>query len=230
MNDPALPQLTLAGENIGVERGGIGLVEGLSFTLERGQALVVTGSNGAGKSSLLRAIAGLLPLSGGEIRLDEDGEASDMASACHFLGHQHGMKPALTVQENLEFWQGFSASSEIVAIAPNMRDMPIADALAQFQLGHVIDMPFAYLSAGQKRRASAARLLVNARPVWILDEPTSALDNAAAKDFEGLMESHLSGGGLLIAATHRPLDFAGAHQLDLDRHRAGVSETAGGTS
>src|SRR5690606_30582420 len=139
-------------------------------SLGEGGGLVVTGPNGSGKSTLLRIVAGLLPPAAGLIRL-EDAPAGfeGVAAACHYLGHANAMKTALTVDENLRFWRGFSGEPHLeVEEAREMVGLP--------ETGH---LPYGYLSTGQRRRVSIARLLVSYRPVWLLDEPTAGLDKAS---------------------------------------------------
>jgi heme exporter protein A len=210
-----------------VERGGRKILANLSFVLSAGEALLVTGPNGAGKSTLLRALAGLLPLAAGEIAVSAAGLSSgdqkrnlardlERATLCHYVGHADALKASLTVAENLAFW---SAMLTNVARDPEIAHggaaaMPQDEALAQLGLGHVADLPAAYLSAGQKRRAALARLLCVPRPVWLLDEPLTALDSAAQTRLTAVIAAHLVAGGMLIAATHAPLAIA-AHQLEL---------------
>ncbi len=188
--------MRLIADNLAGERGGEPVFSGISFALAAGEALVVTGPNGAGKSTLLRVMAGLLPAASGGIRLDGGGERfPDLPAAIHFLGPANAMKTALTVNENLAFWQAFNGEAR----------MDIAEALDRVGLGTIGDLPFGYLSTGQRRRASIAKLLVSHRPVWLLDEPTSGLDTASEQGFARLMREHLDGGGIIIAATHLAL-------------------------
>ena len=185
-------------ENMAIERGGQEIVSDISFELNSGDALIVKGENGSGKSTTLRGISGLLPLAGGRVELfDETGKQfeGEMREYCHYLGHQNAMKPALSVRENLEFWQEFCGDPELT----------VEEALDEVDLLHTIDLPFHYLSAGQKRRVSIARLMVSDRPVWILDEPTSGLDSQSVKVFTGICHAFCDDGGILIAATHLPL-------------------------
>jgi heme exporter protein A len=198
--------LRLAASDLAIARGGITLAAGISFALASGEGLIVTGANGAGKSTLLRVIAGLLGAAGGTVTLEGGGDSwPDVAAASHYLGHQNAMKPALTVVENLAFWQSFNGAP---AATPD-------EALEQTGLSHTRDLPYAYLSTGQKRRISIAKLLLNERPVWILDEPTAGLDARSSRDFAGLMGRHLAGDGILIAATHVPLGLDNLKTLEI---------------
>lgn len=185
------------------ERAGRRVIDGLGFAVEAGGALVVTGPNGAGKSTLLRALAGLLAAEGGLLLERDGGEplaGRAIGAACHYLGHADAVKPALTVMENLAFWRAFLGPAERGA----------EEALAALGLHDLADLPAGYLSAGQRRRLAAARLLIAQRPVWLLDEPTAALDAASAARFVALMNAHLAAGGLIVAATHQPLALAHA--------------------
>lgn len=192
--------MQIEAKGLAVERGGRRVFTDLGFRLAGGEALLVTGPNGAGKSSLLRALAGLLPLAAGEIILASDAE--NLAERCHYVGHADALKPSLSVYENLAFWTALLARAD--AAAPEAR---IETALARLGLAHIADLPCAYLSAGQKRRAALARLLTAERPLWLLDEPATALDTASQGVLAGMMRDHLSHGGLIIAATHAPLDI-----------------------
>ena len=187
--------MRLSGRELRCVRGGREVFSGLDFAASSGEALAVTGANGSGKTSLLRLIAGLLVAAGGSIDL-EGGEAElTLPEQAHYLGHRDALKPVLSVQENLSFWRDFLGG-----------DVQDADrAIAAVALDHATHLPAAYLSAGQRRRLSIARLLAVRRPVWLLDEPTSALDAAGQNLFAGLMRDHLAQGGIIVAATHAPL-------------------------
>jgi heme exporter protein A len=203
--------MRLVAENLCGERGGEPVFSGVGFSLGRGEALVVTGPNGSGKSTLLRVVAGLLPPARGKARLEGGGEAfPTVASACHYLGHQHAMKIALTVAENLAFWRNFLGGAED---GPDGKAVSATEALDMVGLNGIAHLPFGYLSAGQKRRAAIARLLVAHRPLWLLDEPTAGLDQASDGRFAGLMGKHLQSGGIIVAATHLPLGLEEAQAL-----------------
>ena len=176
-------------------RGGRNVFSGLDFAASSGEVLAVTGANGSGKTSLLRLIAGLLFPAEGSIALEGgDGELT-LPEQAHYLGHRDALKPALSVAENLLFWRDFLGGEVFEADA----------SLKAVALDHAAHLPAAYLSAGQRRRLSLARLLAVRRPVWLLDEPTAALDAAGQELFASLMRDHLARGGLIVAATHTPL-------------------------
>lgn len=206
--------MRLIAENLGGERGGETVFSGIGFTLEKGEALVVTGPNGVGKSTLLRVVAGLLPARPGRVLVEGGGEDfPTVASACHYLGHLNAMKTALSVAENLRFWRSFQGDSGQANSGEGVPAPGVEDALRTVGLGGIGHLPFGYLSTGQRRRASIAKLLVSHRPVWLLDEPTAGLDKASEERFAGLMRAHLRDGGILIAATHLPLGLEGVKTL-----------------
>ncbi|NGO49892.1 heme ABC exporter ATP-binding protein CcmA [Allomesorhizobium camelthorni] len=200
--------MRLIADNLSGERGGEQVFSGVGFALEGGESLVVTGPNGAGKSTLLRIMAGLLPPSSGAVRIEGGGEIfPTVAAASHYLGHENAMKTALTVAENLGFWREFLGEPHLEC----------SEALEIVGLGDIGHLPFGYLSTGQRRRASIARLLVSYRPVWLLDEPTAGLDQASEHQFAALMKAHLDDGGIVVAATHQPLGLEGAQTLAMER-------------
>ena len=197
--------MRLEAENLAGERGGETIFAGLSFALSEGEALVVTGPNGSGKSTLLRIICGLLQPEAGKVELREDGTVLPVRAACHYLGHQNAMKPALSVRENLSFWQKFNGAAQ----------SEIDEALEAVDLPGVEHLPFGYLSTGQKRRVSIAKLLVSHRPLWIVDEPTAGLDKASEVRFAEIMRGHMREGGMIVAATHIPLGLEGVSAFDM---------------
>jgi heme exporter protein A len=190
--------MRLSGRDVRCVRGGREVFSGLDFEAASGEALAVTGPNGSGKTSLLRLIAGLLTMADGSIGLEGGETELTLAEQAHYLGHRDALKSALSVQENLSFWRDFLGGETFDASA----------SLAAVGLDHAAHLPAAYLSAGQRRRLSIARLLVVRRPVWLLDEPTSALDTTGQSMFAALMGDHLAHGGLIVAATHAPLGIA----------------------
>ena len=189
-------------------RGGREVFAGLDFSIGSGEALLVTGRNGAGKSTLLRVIAGLVRLSGGRLTLSGGDAERSIGEQAHYLGHQDALKPSLTVAENLSFWARYLGPGKLAKGS-------IEAALVAVGLGALPDLPAAYLSAGQRRRLSVARLLAVKRPLWLLDEPTAALDSEAQRTLAYLMREHLSGGGLIAAATHGPIGLDRARELRL---------------
>ncbi|AZO07431.1 MULTISPECIES: heme ABC exporter ATP-binding protein CcmA [unclassified Mesorhizobium] len=198
--------MRLIAENLGGERGGEAVFSGIGFALDKGEALIVTGPNGSGKSTLLRVVAGLLPVARGKVLVEGGGEAfPTVASASHYLGHLNAMKTALSVEENLGFWRAFQGEPAL----------SVEEALETVALGGLGHLPFGFLSTGQRRRVSIAKLLVSHRPVWLLDEPTAGLDKASEERFAGLMRGHLRDGGIVVAATHLPLGLEGARELQM---------------
>src|SRR5262245_60440939 len=197
--------MRLVGRDLACVRGGREVFSALSLTVEAGTALTLVGPNGAGKSSLLRLIAGLVHKSAGELTLEGGDPELSVGEQAHYLGHLDALKPALSVWENLAFWTVFLDGSEVET----------GPALVQVGLGGIAHLPAAYLSAGQRRRLSIARLIAVQRPLWLLDEPTSALDAAAQTALAGLMAQHLASGGLIVAATHGPLGLERTEELRL---------------
>src|ERR1700683_3230947 len=198
--------MRLSGTDLSCRRGEREFFAGLNFTVGAGEALMVSGRNGAGKSSLLRMLAGLLHITHGKLHLDAGDPDLTVGEQAHYLGHQDALKPSLSVAENLEFWVGFLGP----AIASR------GDARAAVGLDTIADLPAGYLSAGQRRRLSIARLLAVKRPLWLLDEPTSTLDDAAQVRLAEIRRAHLAGGGIILAATHSALGLDDARALRLE--------------
>ena len=186
--------------DLAVARGGARALEGLSFDLGAGEALILRGPNGIGKTTLLRTVAGLQRAVGGTIETAPDAVA--------YAAHADGLKGALTVAENLAFWREVFGGPAISA------------ALAAFDLAHLAARPAHALSAGQKRRLGLARLKVTGRPLWVLDEPTVSLDSASVALFAAAVRAHLAAGGAALMATHIDLGLAEARLLDLAPFRA----------
>ena len=195
--------IRLTGEDLVARRGGRTVFEDVSFAVRAGETLAVTGPNGAGKSTLLRLIAGLLEPVSGRIALDPASEAG-IGGAVHYLGHLEALKPAFSIGENLGFWRTLYRG-----------DGDIEEAIEAVGLDGLSHLPVATLSAGQKRRVAIARLLLIARPIWLLDEPATALDAAAEAMLGRLIARHLEGGGLVVAAIHRALPVVPSATLAL---------------
>jgi heme exporter protein A len=189
--------LTVSG--VSVARGGVPVIEGVSFAVPPGEALVLQSPNGSGKTTLLRALAGLQPLLAGEVIAPPE--------ELLYAGHLDAVKAALSVAENLEFWAGIYGTSGIAA------------ALERFEIEALSARPAGRISAGQRRRLGLARLLVARRKIWLLDEPTVSLDRASTALFEEVLEDHLAAGGVAVIASHIELARA-AQRLDLSGYRA----------
>ncbi|HEX3664170.1 MAG TPA: heme ABC exporter ATP-binding protein CcmA [Rhizomicrobium sp.] len=191
-------------ENLFLVRGGRPVQQKLGCRAAAGEILAITGRNGAGKTSLLRALAGFLEPQEGEIRFRlASGKVvtggDERGLFVGWVGHHDGIKPQLTPAEHLNF-----------CLAYAQREGDIAAALSEIGLGPLRDLPSQYLSAGQRRRLAFARLTLAGRPLWLLDEPFSALDAQGKLFVRTLMERHCAEGGIVIAATHEPLGLPGA--------------------
>jgi heme exporter protein A len=197
--------MRLSAADLTCRRGGRALFSGLDFSLAAGEALLVTGRNGSGKSSLLRLVAGLLRPDAGRISFEGGNPELGIAEQAHYLGHNDALKPSLTAGENLRFWSAWLGPAE----------NPPDAALGRLGLQDLAGLPAAYLSAGQKRRLSLARLLTVHRPLWLLDEPTAALDAEGQARLGDLMQAHLARGGLILAAAHGDIGLTNARELKL---------------
>ena len=187
--------MTLTVTDLTIVRSGMSVLAGVSFELAAGQALILRGPNGVGKTTLLRTIAGLQPALSGEVMGAEDQIA--------YAAHSDGLKAMLSVRENLTFWAEVFGQSDI------------EPALEAFDLNDLAERLAGTLSAGQKRRLGLARLLVTARPIWILDEPTVSLDTASVDMFGRAVRTHLQNGGIALIATHIDLGLTDAKVLDV---------------
>ncbi|MFC3079328.1 heme ABC exporter ATP-binding protein CcmA [Phenylobacterium terrae] len=192
-----ISELTI--EELAIRRGERRLFEGLSLRLRAGEAVALVGRNGSGKTSLLRAIAGLVRPEAGRIGFGGVDPRDARADGVHLLGHQDGLKPARTAAEELAFWSRWMGGTQALAEA----------AVERLALAPLLELEVRRLSAGQRRRLAIARLLAAPRPLWLLDEPTSPLDAEWRSRFADLLEEHLAGGGLVLAAVHDPLPGAG---------------------
>jgi len=191
--------MTLKVTDLSITRGGLPILEGLTFVLQPGNALILRGPNGSGKTTLLRTLAGLQPPTAGTVT----GAAEQIA----YAGHSDGLKPTMTARENLTFWARVFQAGDIAA------------ALATYELEALADRPAGALSAGQKRRLGLARMMVTGRKIWALDEPTVSLDSAAVALFADAVRRHLGQGGSALIATHIDLGIE-ADVLDVAPYRA----------
>jgi heme exporter protein A len=192
----------LQGRDLALFRGDRCLFKGLEFAADAGELLVIEGPNGSGKTSLLRAIAGLLEFETGEVcwngqSIHADYQAFRAETA--WFSHRVGFKSDLTIPENLDFEAGLRATS-------SDRD-PVFERLG---LDRLLDLPFRALSAGQQRRAALARLLLSRATLWMMDEPFTNLDKAGQSLVVDLVRGHLSGGGTCLMASHQHIDVDGA--------------------
>ena len=190
----------LESHNLAARRGNTRLFEGLSFRVEPGQVLIVTGANGSGKTTLLRIVAGFSAAASGEIRWDGAPVAPfapALRAVAAFAGHQTALKDELTAEENL--------ASLVALSGEQVSGETIRGALDAVALGRQRSLPARVLSQGQRRRIGLARLELSRRPLWILDEPVTALDAAGATLLAGLVTAHLERGGMAVAATHTTL-------------------------
>jgi heme exporter protein A len=213
-NSPAIQAKAieaLAAEGLACRRGTHIVVLGLSFEVRAGAALILRGPNGSGKTTLLRTIAGFLPPAAGSIRIKSilGTELSSGENVFHYLGHTNGIKPRLSVIENISFWQRYYSGTADVEAAETALGAFGLLGLASFSAGH--------LSQGQGRRLGLARLLAAQRPVWLLDEPSVSLDAASTRLLEHAIARHLWAGGLAIVSTHLDLAIPEAPILELGK-------------
>jgi heme exporter protein A len=203
-SNPTMP-LRLKAENLSCERGGRLVFKDISFAIFAGELAELRGPNGAGKSSLLRLLAGLNTSLSGSLILEGGATETTLAEQSHYIGHAEANKPALTVRENVVFWQKF--------LGGNVN----ANLFSAFNLEALADDQALLLSAGQKRRLALTRLVVAHRPLWLLDEPTVGLDAASLVILQNHIRDHLKNGGIVIAATHAELGVKSARVIQLGK-------------
>ena len=195
--------MELKAQDLTCERGGRIVFADLAFTVASGELMQITGPNGSGKSSLLRLAAGLNEASRGSLTLTGGHGELSIGQQAHLIAHQDAVKTALTVAENLGFWQGFLGGGDVHV------------AMAAFDLTRLAYYPAGLLSAGQKRRLALARLALIPRVLWLLDEPATGLDTASQQLLSDVMSAQLQKGGMILAATHVPLGLEPQRTLQL---------------
>jgi heme exporter protein A len=188
------PVLKLDG--IACARGGRTLFEGLNLSLGAGDAALVSGPNGIGKSSLLRLIAGLLEPAAGVLSVE---------GAIALASEELALDRMQTLSRALGFWARLDGRS----------DTDVGAALASFGIDHLADVPVRIFSTGQRKRAILARTLASGADIWLLDEPGNGLDSASLDRLNAAMAAHRAAGGIIIAASHQPLDLPGAQLVEL---------------
>jgi heme exporter protein A len=207
-------------ESLAVARGDRPLISGFSLALEAGEAVALAGRNGAGKTSLLRAIAGLIRPSAGKVTFRGDGgeiaPEDAVARDAHLIGHQDGLKLSRTAWDEVRFQAEWSGGTAAAARA----------ACARLGLSSLLNLQVRKLSAGQRRRLALARLAASPRSLWLLDEPLAPLDRDQRGVFGDLMAEHLAGGGLILAAAHDPLPIA-ARAVEIGGGQIGGGEIGG---
>ncbi len=199
----------LVGEGLACRRGERLVFAGIDIRLAAGGALLLTGANGSGKSSLLRLLATLLVPADGRLLWGGEPVSRDLPSyraMLHYVGHLDATKPPLTARETLGFWAALRGTSVIAADA----------ALDRFGLAAVADFPCRWLSAGQRRRLALARLAASPAPIWLLDEPTAGLDSDGEARLAAAIAEHRAAGGRVAVATHQPLVLDDAASIRLD--------------
>ena len=211
--------------DVSVARGGKLLLSGVAFTAPPGAFLALRGPNGSGKTSLLRAVAGLARLHGGDVRFGDLSRSADpeaFREAILYGGHLDAVKPSLTVRENLSFWTKFYRTKDAA-------DRTQA-ALERFGLDGMAEVPAGQCSAGQKRRLGLARLAACDRPVWLLDEPTVSLDAASVEQLSTLVAEHCLRGGAAIAATHQDFAISESRSVDVGAFKPRAETWSGGAA
>jgi len=200
----------LTGEALACERGSRVLFENLEFSLHSGQAMIIQGSNGVGKTSLLRIITGLSQSTNGVVSWNQhniESIAEQYQQELLYIGHLAAVKTELTVRENLQLLMRFWPSDANCTVAE----------LAEFVgLRQRLSVTCARLSAGQQRRVSLARLFISTQKLWILDEPLTALDVDFIEVIENRLQNHLKAGGMVILTTHRGINLGDQFSFELN--------------
>ncbi len=206
---------TFSVTDLSVNRGDRPVFRALGFELSAGALLKLVGPNGSGKSTLLKSLAGLIDSEQGDVLSDGNSVLGDQewtSSNICYLGHKNALKREFTVLENIEFWAEFWGSSD-----------KISSSITQMGIGYLKDTPVRYLSSGQTRRTALARSLCHPAALWLYDEPTVGLDDQGLGLLAAAMKNHLSGGGMIICATHVDLGLEDGALKTLDLAKFSVS-------
>ena len=196
-----------SGENLICVRGNKCIFSELSFSVSSGEALILKGANGTGKSSLLRLMTGILTPKKGKIKWNNENilESKDEHNArFHFVGHLNPIKPTLTVYENIFFWSHLQPKPK-----------KINYALEIFGISHLRNVSAQFLSAGQIRLTNLAKIVATPADIWLLDEPTSSLDKYALKKLDQILKDHQRDGGIVVASTHTNINIKNVKELEL---------------
>ena len=201
MSSRQAPLPSISVDNVAVIRGNRLVLRGLTVTARNGDVIWVRGANGCGKSTLLRLIAGLLHATAGAIKTEGRIALADENLA---------LDANLTVEKALMFWADMDGASADARSA----------ALADMDLQGLAQVPVRFLSTGQRKRASIARVLSSKADIWLLDEPYNGLDSASCARLDQAITAHTANGGIVLVAAHQPPSINVAHSLILDRPEA----------
>ena len=192
------------------KRSGYTVIDNISFELSSGQVGLISGSNGSGKTSLLRMVAGLIPLTSGNLlfspSIDQNSEHSD---GLFLLGHSLAIKDDISPEEDIKFWSSLLGRGYH------------EDVLLMVGLSNLKKIPCKYLSQGQKQRLGIARLIASNKSLWLLDEPTSSLDKAASLLLKEIIEKHTKSGGIALISSH--INFLDKTDIKIDLDSNNVS-------
>jgi len=192
------------------KRSGYTVIDNISFELRSGQIGLISGSNGSGKTSLLRMVAGLIPLTSGNLlfspSIDQNSEHSD---GLFLLGHSLAIKDDISPEEDIKFW------SSLLGCGYH------EDVLLMVGLSNLKKIPCKYLSQGQKQRLGIARLIASNKSLWLLDEPTSSLDKTASLLLKEIIEKHTKSGGIALISSH--INFLDKTDIKIDLDSNNVS-------
>jgi heme exporter protein A len=206
-----------AGHGLRCIRGDRVVFSDLTFSFSAGEAILLLGRNGSGKSSLLRVMGGLVQAASGRLEWNGEAISTDREAhglRCRYIGHADAIKPVLTVAENIAFWVRLWAPEA----APTAAALTacVEQALDRFSMARLADVPGRFLSAGQKRRVNLARLFAAPGTLWLLDEPTTALDKASIAVLEQAIADHRAAGGVVVLSTHTDVTLPDARIMHME--------------